>query len=349
MPNPQRTINGQLAEWDGQGWLPVHQGDAPAGDPNLYHPGADESPLMATLKGFGKGAAAEATPLKMGALAALLSGGSSIPAQMLAAGGAQALSDTAQVAAGTENAPKSLGSAMGDVALAAGTSAIPGIAGKVYQGVSALKNAAPQIGSSMLNVAEHLPVVGKPLKVLRDEVPNVSNALRGLKSASAPKAAADDLFSAATADKPVAGFDWPEAGGRYEPDAIGSHKLAADPLADANATTGDFAGPRTTGHFEPVNALTGKPTGLAGITPDEMSNLGRASNAASDFDIPASWKPFLQKESWKPPYAQQPPMSLGEDIPLDLPESAPLTDAERLAARSQERFGKQYRSETTTR
>lgn len=64
--------------------------------------------------------------------------------------------------------------------------------------------------------------------------PEMVAKLNGIKQAAQP-----DLYDLATAPTPPAGFDWPEAGGRMEPDAMGSHKLVADdPAAQLAAKLG---------------------------------------------------------------------------------------------------------------
>lgn len=51
-------------------------------------------------------------------------------------------------------------------------------------------------------------------------VEKLNGSKAGLKRAAQP-----DLFQQATAEQPAHAFDWPEAGGRMEPDANGSHHL----------------------------------------------------------------------------------------------------------------------------
>lgn len=141
-----------------------------------------------------------------------------------------------------------------------------------------------------------------------------------------------DLFQQALdSQKSGQSFDWPEAGGRYEPDAIGSHKLVGASPDPPGASTfdmtpglsefqkmsdsGAFGGDRTTGQFTPENVFTGKPTGLAGVSPADYEKLG-AGSPEQDIEIPTS-------DTFSP--------------------------EERLAARSMERFGRRFRSESTSR
>ena len=118
----------------------------------------DENPILARIKGFGQGVVEnDYLPAELGLLAGLLTGGASIPVQMAAGAGAQAVASGAQAIGGAEGAPESPGEFLTDVGIAGASAGIPGAMGPaaraITKGKEALTGWMPQWMSRLARTA----------------------------------------------------------------------------------------------------------------------------------------------------------------------------------------------------
>lgn len=167
VPQEQRTVNGETREWNGSRWEPVRDlsQDNISRDAGVFGNLAKIPQAIGalpdigrglvshpweTMKGFMGGAAEAATPAKLGTLAALGTGGASIPAQMAVSSGAEALAQALQLGTGSPDAPKSFGDAAGrTIGAGAITGAVGGTMKGLGAGYRAVKNAGPLVDSAL--------------------------------------------------------------------------------------------------------------------------------------------------------------------------------------------------------
>lgn len=107
---------------------------------------------------------------------------------------------------------------------------VRGFAAGALEGLRGL--ATPlNIAATALPLAGEYLTAGRAAKVVPEAVQGLREAPVAAKATRSGDLMADFLGS----EGPKPGFDWPEAGGRYEPDASGSHRLAAQPtLGETN-------------------------------------------------------------------------------------------------------------------
>lgn len=253
--------NGRHGVWDGQGWK--DQG----GETDTPSTAVGNS-IADTVKQTGSGIVEGFNPLN--AISDLIKG---IPgrAQMLM----HPFDTTTETLKSTPNAlrgmaslgdPRTGGNAIGNLLLGLVTGRvlpkIPGV-------VSRVSNAAGTIGTAAADVAEELPLIGKPIAKIRDVMPGVTDAMRSLKEPETPH----DY----SGPRPVAN---PEGTGRVprpgtmSPDVpSGTSNIKADlkdpvdwsqymtdkPTAPSASepsvfkqmdSNGAFGGDRSTGHFQ---------------------------------------------------------------------------------------------------
>jgi hypothetical protein len=178
----QRKGATETVEWNGSRWTPVTV--------SPVDPGETSNPWVAGAKGFVRGASEAATPGKLGMLAALLTGGGSIPAQMATAGGAETIAELLQTLTGSPEAPKSFGEGATRVGLAAGTA---GAGGAIGKGISKLRNAGGLMDAA-LEVGSHVPglkTLSRGAQALRGLAPAAEEGASGYGAAYKPRMASE--------------------------------------------------------------------------------------------------------------------------------------------------------------
>jgi hypothetical protein len=201
-----------------------------------------------------------------------------------------------------------------------------------YEGAQAARGARPAV-----------PAIEKLM-----ETPSFVNLPRGPVSMAKSSAAAfEDILGP---EGPKAAFDWPELGGRFAPDATGSHVLAQGPVqgaqtfadavrAEAARVKSPFERMQAAGEFAGDRSVRG----IGGLETEGPGGLNRLALASMKKRPGISSRLGSVMHDMEENYGHGPRPST--EVNLDIPSVEPISPYERLAMRSQERFGRRFRKE----